>query len=177
MPHPATPVSRRRLGRVSIFTELGLDVDGKDEMIEAKVVDSPVSSVSGRHSKTDSIGRLLAPGEERFATRQKRWLSRALSCLPLIRLRSKAMPVHASPQAAFPTMTHAVLLVMLFVLVLPGLQLSLPIGRARRPSNGVSGSPVGTASSYAGRASNLVERDDSSAEKCLRWSHQCEFSS
>lgn len=174
MPVPATPASQRgRLGRVSIFTELGLDVDSEDEMTEVKATSSPVSSMSERHSKTDSIGGLLASGEKAYPSKQRRWLSRAFSCLPLIKLRSRAIPVQASPQAAFPTMTHAVLLVMLFVLVLPGLQLSLPIGRARRSSsNGANASPVGRTSPYLEHMNHLVARQEDDADKCLRWAHQ-----
>lgn len=68
-------------------------------------------------------------------------------------------------------------LIFLFVLILPGVQLWIPIGDLGGPRNGAEAVVVGdrTQDSFDDEYGNRLEaRDDSPTAACLRWSQQCE---
>ncbi len=67
------------------------------------------------------------------------------------------------------------MLVLLFIIVLPGLRLSVPIGRARYTSSMVYGGPVQGHRSAEDQDSpirRLEARADSPTDTCVRFSHQ-----
>ena len=170
------------LGRVSVFKELGLAVDSHDEPIDTKLGGpSALSSPSTIPSTiTRSSDGLPSPPYPNHRQRRRRWYSRAWTYLSSVRPRSRSRSMIAPPSfSVLPTMTHMVMLVVVFVLVLPGVRLSIPFGEVRSRGNGVAAARVPAREQewrmdeHEGR---LEARDDSPTSVCLRWSHQSERS-
>ena len=168
------------MARVSVFKELGLTIDEPEERsdldtIASSLLRSPAESSSqGTHDDRSSRGWRTDTDTDTGA--RKRWYRRIWSRLSFVRPRLRpGSPLAISP-AAFPTLTHVVMLVLLFLIVLPGLRLSVPIGRARYAPPlayaGVIGVPS-FAVDVGEPAKRLEARANSPTDTCVRWSHQC----
>ena len=170
------------MARVSVFKELGLTIDEPEERsdldtIASSLLRSPAESSSqGTHD--DQSSRLRSNETDIDTGARKRWYRRILSRISFVRpwLRPGS-PSGISP-AAFPTLTHVVMLVLLFLIVLPGLRLSVPIGRARYTPPlayaGIIRVPRSPDDADEPTKKRLEARANSPTDACVRWSHQCE---
>jgi hypothetical protein len=178
LPSNAGPGSR---GRVSVFKELGLAIDDADVRSVtgtalSSLPKSPTgSSTNASHQSQET--RLSTDNAKGYQNdKDKPWYRRAILRLTFIRPRSRRRTGSSVAVAAFPSLTHVAMLILLFIIVLPGLRLSVPIGRARYTSNAAYGGPVSSRSSDRLRdesPTRLEARADSPTDTCLRWSHQC----
>ena len=175
-PSPSGP-SPLSAGRVSVFKEVGLigdDMDGHSGSgtRTASPLRTPVGS-SGT-SSSDEDARLATDGS-RVPAKRGPWYRWASSHLSFRKRRARSLASTASP-TAFPSVTHLVLLVLFFIVVLPGLHLPVHLGRARYTASGPSGSPVRGSriqGSWRSPHRRLAARADSPTDTCVRFSHQC----
>lgn len=198
-PHPPPPqmplplsAGHSPLYRVSAFKELGLTVDGLDgyeapldvhstmsSPCTIPTISSPSTIPSTKNSTESSWARSRSSTTDKRRDGRRRWYSRALSYISSIRPRSRSASSYSTVPSvsALPTLTHVVLLVVLFVLILPGVQLWVPIGDLEGPRNGAAAVVVKARTQQRPEVEHdnrLQARDDSSTAACLRWSHQCE---
>ncbi|KAI9883859.1 MAG: hypothetical protein M1823_004350 [Watsoniomyces obsoletus] len=164
------------IGRVSVFKELGLALDTPDEPSDIDTVTSSVLRSPAESSARTWDGDHPSPSRRsEHSDKRKSWYRRAFSRFSFRRTRFRSSsPTSLSP-AAFPTLTHVVMLVLLFIIVLPGLRLSVPIGRARYTSSVAYGGPVERhrpAEDLDSSIRRLEVRADSPTDTCVRFSHQ-----
>ncbi|KAI9787053.1 MAG: hypothetical protein M1816_007724 [Peltula sp. TS41687] len=169
------------LHRVSVFKELGLTLDGldgyEDPLDVHSTMSSPSTIPSTKNSTESSAGRSTPPTNDKRRDGRRRWFSRALSYLSSIRPRSRSASSYSTVPSvsALPTLTHVVMLAVLFVLILPGVQLWIPMGDPSGPRNGAEAVVLrtrthdGLENEYGSR---LEARDDSPTAACIRFSHQ-----
>ncbi|KAI9809407.1 MAG: hypothetical protein M1826_003920 [Phylliscum demangeonii] len=172
-------------GRVSVFKEIGLALDGLDDCFgnqrppSSPTIAIPATRPSTASSQSSCDGSPV-PDHPPRRKRTRRWFSRTRGYIASIRSLAKAVrlpPPPRVPPSTLSTLTHFAILLVLFVLVLPGVQLSISFGATSYGCGGVAARSVRARTSETEadpgvQKARLEARADSPTAACLRWSHQ-----
>ncbi len=157
---PSTTPDRAKRRRTSVFKEIGLDDDYEDNSAPASL-------------------RNMRPRQQVHCRSRP-----ALHDAPVLREQDRSNAEDSAPRFAksdsaasrtkFPSMTRVYILALILAIALPVLHNSPFVGGAENSIIGVEGRVIKTSAAQERAAidGELVSRDNSPTDVCIRWSHQ-----
>lgn len=168
--------------RTSVFKELSIDLDGQHDVATIKIGEIAMAGSLRERAQSgstvrgvpdpDFVGMPPSPSSTTSSPDAPSWYTSLRSRSGLKFSRPKVAN-SSTPPNALSSVPHFALLIMLLALVIPGLQQTYTIGRARH-RNGASAAVVRgrTDEGLERNTVRLSERQEDVASVCLRWSQQ-----